>query len=209
MLNRNTLFGKSGEVPSRGLQGQAAVRPPSPASTPAREETPACSDAPEPRPQPRPDDSVGSKLIVGPDIKLRGVEITDCDTLVVEGRVEATMNSRVIQIAERGGYTGTVGIDVAEVRGRFDGELTARSRLVIYATGSVSGKIRYGKIVIEEGGIVSGDVRAIGADGSSATVHPVSEARPTTPAESDADPAHSPSGDPSRIAAVKVSGLTR
>ena len=41
-----------------------------------------------------------SKLIVGPDIKLKGAEITDCDTLVVEGRVEASMDSRVIQIAE-------------------------------------------------------------------------------------------------------------
>src|SRR5712691_8468926 len=29
-----------------------------------------------------------SKLIVGPDIKLKGAEITDCDTLVVEGRVK-------------------------------------------------------------------------------------------------------------------------
>ena len=27
----------------------------------------------------------GSKLTVGPNIKLKGVEITDCDTLVVEG----------------------------------------------------------------------------------------------------------------------------
>jgi hypothetical protein len=27
----------------------------------------------------------GSRLIVGPNIKLKGVEITDCDTLVVEG----------------------------------------------------------------------------------------------------------------------------
>src|SRR6266566_3322304 len=43
-----------------------------------------------------------SKLIVGPDIKLKGAEITDCDTLVVEGRVEASMDSRVIQIAEHG-----------------------------------------------------------------------------------------------------------
>ncbi|HNN17411.1 MAG TPA: polymer-forming cytoskeletal protein, partial [Giesbergeria sp.] len=33
---------------------------------------------------------VGSKLTVGPNIKLKGVEITDCDTLVVEGTVEAT-----------------------------------------------------------------------------------------------------------------------
>src|SRR5262245_38901383 len=44
----------------------------------------------------------GAKLTVGPNIKLKGVEITDCDTLVVEGLVEATMDSRVMQIAETG-----------------------------------------------------------------------------------------------------------
>lgn len=102
---------------------------------------------------------VGSKLIVGPNIKLKGVEITDCDTLVVEGRVEATMDSRVIQIAESGAFKGSAGIDLAEIRGEFDGELTVREKLVIYSTGKVSGKIRYGKLVIEEGGQIAGDVQ--------------------------------------------------
>lgn len=99
-----------------------------------------------------------SKLTVGPNIKLKGVEITDCDTLVVEGLVEATMDSRVIQIAEQGAFKGSAGIDIAEIRGRFDGELTVRDKLVIHATGKVSGKIRYGKIVIEEGGQLSGEI---------------------------------------------------
>lgn len=100
----------------------------------------------------------GSKLTVGPNIKLKGVEITDCDTLVVEGIVEATMDSRVIQIAEQGSFKGSVAIDIAEIRGQFDGDLTAREKLVIHATGKVTGKIRYGKIVIEEGGRLSGEV---------------------------------------------------
>ena len=52
-------------------------------------------------------DGAGSKLIVGPNIKLKGVEIEDCDTLVVEGRIEATMVSRAIQIAERGSFQKT------------------------------------------------------------------------------------------------------
>lgn len=103
---------------------------------------------------------VGSKLIVGPNIKLKGVEITDCDTLVVEGRVEATMDSRVIQIAENGSFKGSAEIDIAEIHGEFNGDLTARVKLVIYATGKVTGKIRYGKIVIEEGGQLMGDVQA-------------------------------------------------
>lgn len=103
----------------------------------------------------------GSRLIVGPDVKLKGAEILDCDTLVVEGRVEATMDSRVIRIAERGSFSGKVGIDIAEVRGHFEGELTARKQLIIHATGKVTGKIRYGKMLIEEGGEISGEIKAL------------------------------------------------
>ena len=100
----------------------------------------------------------GSKLTVGPNIKLKGVEITDCDTLVVEGLVEATMDSRVIQISEQGEFKGSADIDIAEIRGVFDGNLTVREKLVIHSTGKVTGKIRYGKIVIEEGGQLSGEI---------------------------------------------------
>ena len=100
----------------------------------------------------------GSKLIVGPNIKLKGVEITDCDTLVVEGLVEATMDSRVMQIAQQGAFKGSAEIDIAEIHGTFDGDLVVRDKLIIYATGKVTGKIRYGKVVIEEGGQLSGEV---------------------------------------------------
>ncbi len=100
-----------------------------------------------------------SRLIVGPNIKLRGVEITDCDTLVVEGRVEASVDSRVIQIAEQGAFIGNAEFDIAEIRGQFDGELTVRQKLVVYATGRVTGKVRYGTLVIEEGGQLTGDVQ--------------------------------------------------
>lgn len=100
----------------------------------------------------------GSKLTVGPNIKLKGVEITDCDTLVVEGTVEATMDSRVIQIAQQGAFKGSCEVDLAEIYGTIDGNLTVRQKLVIHATGRVTGRIRYGKIVIEEGGQLSGDV---------------------------------------------------
>jgi cytoskeletal protein CcmA (bactofilin family) len=100
----------------------------------------------------------GSKLTVGPNIKLKGVEITDCDTLVVEGLVEATMDSRVMQISEQGAFKGSAEIDVAEIRGEFNGNLTVRQKLVIYSTGKVTGTIRYGKLVIEEGGQLAGEI---------------------------------------------------
>ncbi|MDP2257574.1 MAG: polymer-forming cytoskeletal protein [Polaromonas sp.] len=117
----------------------------------------------------------GSKLTVGPNIKLKGVEITDCDTLVVEGFVEATMDSRVIQISEQGSFKGSAEIDVAEIRGEFNGNLTVRDKLVIYATGKVTGTIRYGKLVVEEGGQISGEIMF----GTSGNAKPASVSKPS------------------------------
>ena len=114
-------------------------------------------------------ESGGAKLTVGPNIKLKGVEITDCDTLVVEGLVEATMDSRVMQITETGAFKGSAGIDIAEIHGIFEGNLTVREKLVIHATGKVSGKIRYGKVVIEEGGQLSGEISVGGTADRSAS----------------------------------------
>jgi cytoskeletal protein CcmA (bactofilin family) len=104
------------------------------------------------------------------------VEITDCDTLIVEGHVEATMDSRVIEIAEKGTFSGTAGIDIAEIHGSFSGELTVRKCLTVHATGKVSGNVRYGKVVIEGGGEISGDVKKLSADDKSLRVQPT--ARP-------------------------------
>lgn len=68
------------------------------------------------------------------------------------------MDSRVIRIAEQGSFTGKVSIDIAEIHGTFDGELTARQQLeIVHATGRISGKIRYGKLVIDEGGELCGE----------------------------------------------------
>jgi cytoskeletal protein CcmA (bactofilin family) len=124
----------------------------------------------------------GNKLIVGPNIKLKGSEITDCEILVVEGRVEASMNSRDIRIAEGGVFSGKAEIDVAEVRGTFEGDLTARKRLVIYATGRVSGVIRYGALMVEEGGSISGDVATLSA-GARLTKVPETAAQATEPVQ--------------------------
>ena len=130
-------------------------------------------------------ESGGSKLTVGPNIKLKGVEITDCDTLVVEGTVEATMDSRVIQITEQGAFRGTAEIDIAEIHGEFDGSLTVREKLVIFSTGKVTGKIRYGKVVIEEGGQLSGEI-SVGVGGARAPAASTSAVTSSTSSTSSA-----------------------
>jgi cytoskeletal protein CcmA (bactofilin family) len=119
------------------------------------------------------------KLIVGREISLSG-EITACDRLVVEGSVEANLaNCRDIDIAESGLFKGSASIDDAEVRGRFEGTLNVRRRLLIRASGKVTGTVRYGQIEIECGGQISGDIQA----------QPLAEAAETAPMSASARPA--------------------
>lgn len=162
MLNKQGLFSQQDRYRREGATPGTATTTPAAAAAAEQARSEAARHEAEAA-RPKVEEQKGSRLIVGPDIKLKGAEITDCDTLVVEGRVEASMDARVIQIAENGAYHGTVGVDTAEIRGRFEGEMTARKQLVIRPGGKVSGKIRYGKIVIEDGGEVSGDVAALGA----------------------------------------------
>ena len=157
MALQTSYFGKRDKEPEafnlrHGHPSAAPAVNPAPSTQPAQ---PATSTDTAATPAAKENES---KLTVGPNIKLKGVEITDCDTLVVEGTVEATMDSRVIQISERGAFSGSADIDIAEIRGKFDGNLTVRQKLVIYSTGKVTGKVRYGKVVIEEGGQLSGEI---------------------------------------------------
>ena len=108
----------------------------------------------------RRNDAEVRKLTVGREITLSG-EITSCDKLIIEGSVEANLNNcRDVEIAECGLFKGSASIEEAEIQGRFEGNLVVRKRLLIKASGRVSGTIRYGQIEIECGGQISGDIQA-------------------------------------------------
>jgi cytoskeletal protein CcmA (bactofilin family) len=101
-------------------------------------------------------------LIVGREISLSG-DIRSCNRLVVEGSVEATLHEcREMEIAESGLFKGNAAIEQAEIRGQFEGELVVSKRLLIRASGHVSGTITYGEIEIERGGKVSGVIQEAG-----------------------------------------------
>lgn len=107
-------------------------------------------------------------LTVGSDILLKG-EIATCDRLVIEGKVDATLNDvHTVEIAETGSFKGSAHIEDAEISGLFEGDLVVRGRLVIYSTGKVRGKITYGEIEIERGGELSGEIKSGNAQGASA-----------------------------------------
>jgi len=159
----------------------APARPTPPSSLPLRSEAPPIMPArqavrPEivrrPRDYAGDEPRVGSygggndskRLLVGREIALSG-QISACDKLVVEGRVEANMSEcREIDIAESGTFKGEAEIDVAEVSGRFEGALTARDLLIVRSTGRVSGTIRVGRLEVERGGEIDGNIQVLRPD---------------------------------------------
>ena len=160
-------------VPPAAGPAPNLAKVPAPAPAAARPavpgDVPVLSNAmPDPAARAIGPDTPGSQLFVGPNIKLRGVEISDCDVLIVEGHVEATVHSKAMQIAKPGTLKGVAVIDVAEVDGEFSGELTAHAKLIVRGTGRVSGKIRYGRLIVADGGELSGDVQRIDAGSSDA-----------------------------------------
>jgi cytoskeletal protein CcmA (bactofilin family) len=135
--------------------------PPSPPPRPSVLAAPAAV-AGTAAPTPATGEGPAKLLIVGPDINLSG-EITACDRLVVEGSVQVTLNrTRAIEIAETGRFTnGKAEVDEAEIAGVYEGSLTVRRRLLIRATGRVSGDVRYGELEIERGGRLAGTIERL------------------------------------------------
>jgi cytoskeletal protein CcmA (bactofilin family) len=163
-FNRND---RMPETPSKDPKPVARPNPlaPTPSIPPAptpMSAAPARTTGPTPAAD-APSEPKGSKLSIGPNINLKGVEISNCDVIVIEGNVDATINSKTMEIGQPGRLNGTAIIDVAEIHGEFSGELTARAKLVVHATGRVTGTVRYGKLVVAEGGIVSGELKQLDA----------------------------------------------
>ena len=132
-------------APKAVVQASAGAAPPSGVTTPSNAEP--------------------KVLLIGREISLNG-QITACDKVVVEGRVEAQLtDSRFVEITESGQFKGSAEVDEAEIRGRFEGRLSVRGRLLIRGSGKVSGEIAYGQVEIECGGEISGTVQTVASGG--------------------------------------------
>ncbi len=136
----------------------AAARPPvgGAPSQPAMPERSAATPV-APAPVMRP--NAKRVLTVGPDIQMKG-EITNCDRVVIEGMVDATMRDvHTVELAETGSLKGTAEVEDAEISGTFEGDLTVHGKLTIHSSGRVRGNVTYGEIEIQRGGQISGNVR--------------------------------------------------
>jgi len=161
ILRRSVGEGAPTELPPRKIDLPAAGSGPTVGAA-----APAASLPPSK--QAEPDPYGGKRLIVGQGIRLSG-EISSCDRLVVEGAVEATLNdTRALEIAESGRFTGGCEVEEADISGVYDGDLTVRKRLIVRGTGKLTGTVRYGELELERGGQIAGNISVLDAAGSRA-----------------------------------------
>jgi cytoskeletal protein CcmA (bactofilin family) len=98
------------------------------------------------------------KLTIGYGITMSG-EIENCDQLLVEGTVEATLNgAKLLDIAQSGVFYGSVDIEEAIIAGRFEGDLTVDGRVTIQSSGIVIGTITYRELTVEAGATIEGKI---------------------------------------------------
>ncbi len=122
-------------------------------------------------------------LVIGGGVELKG-RIGSCDTLVVEGTVESTIECRSIEIRASGVVTGEATVGTATVQGRFDGNLVVTGCLTVRAGGCISGSVRYGEIEIERGAEIVGDIATVATVASEPVAsEPVEAAAATTEPE--------------------------
>jgi cytoskeletal protein CcmA (bactofilin family) len=127
---------------------------------------------------------IGTLSIEG-DLRLGGI---------VEGGVEATGD---VEIDDEAKVTASVAGRDVSIRGQVSGPVTARKRLMVAKTGSLTGDVRVARLVIQDGASFSGNV----------SMGPQTE-RPAKPPEPEPEPPSAkdggtPSADGKAIAAVE------
>jgi cytoskeletal protein CcmA (bactofilin family) len=144
-------------APATPLASPTAIQPP-----PAQSAQRLPVQLPHP---PAPDLAERRTLVVGRGISVQGT-VQDAERLVVEGTVEASMiRAAELSISPGGVFKGEVEVEDAEIAGTIDGTLTARSSLIVRASGRVLGTAHCKRLQVEDGGQITGRIEML-TDGS-------------------------------------------
>lgn len=99
-------------------------------------------------------------LIIGEDAVLKG-EVKSGQRIEIWGYVEGGVSAAEVIVHEGGRLFGNVSSDTAEIRGTIQGDVRVQQLIQIKSTGHAAGKIKYGRIAMEEGGELTAHVRNI------------------------------------------------
>ena len=90
-------------------------------------------------------------------------DITFCKELVIAGTVNGSVicndqDSSVVKILEGGTFTGEINAPRVEIAGRVDANVTGTDSVSIRASAEVSGVIRFYKLAVSPGAVITGEL---------------------------------------------------
>ena len=90
-------------------------------------------------------------------------DITFCKELVIAGTVNGSVicndqESSVVKILEGGTFTGEINAPRVEIAGRVDANVTGTDSVSIGASAEVSGVIRFYKLAVSPGAVITGEL---------------------------------------------------
>jgi cytoskeletal protein CcmA (bactofilin family) len=96
-------------------------------------------------------------------------DITFCKELVIAGTVNGSVmcngeKSSVIKILEGGIFTGEINAPCVEIAGKVDANVTGTNSVSIGASAQVSGVIRFHKLAVSPGAVVTGELVTMAED---------------------------------------------
>jgi cytoskeletal protein CcmA (bactofilin family) len=100
-----------------------------------------------------------SPTIISKDLTFHG-DITAAGMIEIEGKIVGSINGGSIILREEGSIEGQVTVESASIRGRFKGDIKAKS-INIFSTAEVVGTIEYEVISVEDGALVDGQFKMV------------------------------------------------
>jgi cytoskeletal protein CcmA (bactofilin family) len=102
-------------------------------------------------------------------------DITFCKELVIAGTVNGSVicndqDSSVVKILEGGTFTGEINAPRVEIAGRVDANVTGTDSVSIGASAEVSGVIRFYKLAVSPGAVITGELVTMAEEPQAAVV---------------------------------------
>ena len=98
-----------------------------------------------------------SSLQIGNGVTITGTIKAD-NEVTIEGTLDGDVDCHCLVISKTGNIKGKVRTETMTIEGKAEGEITINDLLQIKSTGSVNGKVIYGKIEVEDGGKLIGEI---------------------------------------------------
>lgn len=98
-----------------------------------------------------------SSLMIGEGVTITG-SIKANNEVNIQGTIDGDIECNSVTINKSGNVKGKIKTETMTVEGKAEGEMKINDVLNIKSQGNVNGKIFYGKIQIDEGGKLSGEI---------------------------------------------------